>query len=84
MVMAGAQPVLAAESTYGIVVPPQLGAVRGKVQFSAAAVWPKTLQVFEVLRDQGLLLSALLGCSAFFSMAETSITTLWPWKVTAS
>ncbi|CAM6019057.1 unnamed protein product [Sphagnum balticum] len=81
MVMAGAQPVLAAESTYGIVVPPQLGAVKGKVQLSAAAVWPKTLQVFEVLRDQGLLLSALLGCSAFFSMAETSITTLWPWKV---
>ncbi|GMY31024.1 DUF21 domain-containing protein At1g55930, chloroplastic-like isoform X6, partial [Fagus crenata] len=30
---------------------------------------------------KGLILAALLGLSAFFSMAETSITTLWPWKV---
>eukprot|EP00249_Psilotum_nudum_P021005 c27930_g1_i1 orf=308-2929(+) len=43
--------------------------------------WPKFLQILSVFRDQGLLLSALLGLSAFFSMAETSITTLWPWKV---
>lgn len=44
-------------------------------------LWPKLLQVFSVFREQGLLLAALLGVSAFFSMAETSITTLWPWKV---
>ncbi|KAH7365493.1 hypothetical protein KP509_18G030900 [Ceratopteris richardii] len=42
---------------------------------------PKILQVLSVFRDQGLILSLLLGLSAFFSMAETSITTLWPWKV---
>ncbi|MCO5593296.1 hypothetical protein L7F22_047304 [Adiantum nelumboides] len=44
-------------------------------------LWPKFVQVLEVFRDQGVLLSILLGLSAFFSMAETSITTLWPWKV---
>ncbi|KAB1199136.1 hypothetical protein CJ030_MR0G027304 [Morella rubra] len=43
--------------------------------------WPKTLQVLRVFKEQGLILAALLGLSAFFSMAETSITTLWPWKV---
>ncbi|GMH24376.1 hypothetical protein Nepgr_026219 [Nepenthes gracilis] len=43
--------------------------------------WPKTLQVLRVFQEQGLVLAALLGLSAFFSMAETSITTLWPWKV---
>ena len=43
--------------------------------------WPKTLQLLRVFKDQGLILAALLGLSAFFSMAETSITTLWPWKV---
>lgn len=43
--------------------------------------WPKTLQVLQVFKEQGLILAALLGLSAFFSMAETSITTLWPWKV---
>ncbi|KAJ9560868.1 hypothetical protein OSB04_006028 [Centaurea solstitialis] len=42
---------------------------------------PKVSQVFQVFRDQGLILAALLGLSAFFSMAETSITTLSPWKV---
>ncbi|GMY31009.1 DUF21 domain-containing protein At1g55930, chloroplastic-like, partial [Fagus crenata] len=36
---------------------------------------------YGVFKDQGLILAALLGLSAFFSMAETSITTLWPWKV---
>lgn len=46
--------------------------------------WPKTSQVLKVLREQGLILAALLGLSAFFSMAETSITTLWPWKVSKS
>ncbi|CAA0832445.1 DUF21 domain-containing protein - chloroplastic [Striga hermonthica] len=43
--------------------------------------WPKVLQVLTIFREQGLILAALLGLSAFFSMAETSITTLWPWKV---
>ncbi|CAA0815375.1 DUF21 domain-containing protein - chloroplastic [Striga hermonthica] len=43
--------------------------------------WPKVLQVLTLFREQGLILAALLGLSAFFSMAETSITTLWPWKV---
>ncbi|KAH7314587.1 hypothetical protein KP509_21G009600 [Ceratopteris richardii] len=42
---------------------------------------PKFLQVLSVFKDHGLMLSLLLGLSAFFSMAETSITTLWPWKV---
>ncbi|XP_042415487.1 putative DUF21 domain-containing protein At3g13070, chloroplastic [Zingiber officinale] len=50
-----------------------------KAVFSGS--WPKLLQVLGVLREQGLFLAALLGISAFFSMAETSITTLWPWKV---
>lgn len=43
--------------------------------------WPKTLQVLQVFKEQGLVLVTLLSLSAFFSMAETSITTLWPWKV---
>ncbi|PWA54776.1 CBS domain-containing protein / transporter associated domain-containing protein [Artemisia annua] len=41
---------------------------------------PKILMVLKVFKEQGLILAALLGLSAFFSMAETSITTLWPWK----
>ena len=43
--------------------------------------WPKVSQVFRLFKEQGLILAVLLGLSAFFSMAETSITTLWPWKV---
>ncbi|XP_065862549.1 putative DUF21 domain-containing protein At3g13070, chloroplastic [Euphorbia lathyris] len=43
--------------------------------------WPKLSQLLIVIKEQGLILAALLGLSAFFSMAETSITTLWPWKV---
>jgi hypothetical protein len=43
--------------------------------------WPKMLQVLQLVREQGIILAVLLGLSAFFSMAETSITTLWPWKV---
>ncbi|CAI5495871.1 unnamed protein product, partial [Closterium sp. Naga37s-1] len=51
-----------------------------------ARVWsvgakPSMIQLLKVLREQGVLLAVLLGLSAFFSMAETSITTLWPWKV---
>nr|XP_009402838.1 PREDICTED: DUF21 domain-containing protein At1g55930, chloroplastic-like isoform X1 [Musa acuminata subsp. malaccensis] len=48
---------------------------------SLSTAWPKLLQILHVLREQGLILTALLGLSAFFSMAETAITTLWPWKV---
>uniref|UniRef100_A0A0D9ZA52 CNNM transmembrane domain-containing protein n=1 Tax=Oryza glumipatula TaxID=40148 RepID=A0A0D9ZA52_9ORYZ len=43
--------------------------------------WPRVLQILQLLREQGIILAVLLGLSAFFSMAETSITTLWPWKV---
>ncbi|KAK1424002.1 hypothetical protein QVD17_19313 [Tagetes erecta] len=42
---------------------------------------PKVAQVLRVFREQGVILAALLSLSAFFSMAETSITTLSPWKV---
>jgi hypothetical protein len=55
--------------------------VIGRSMLSLRNAWPKTLQVLQVLKEQGLILAALLGLSAFFSMAETSITTLWPWKV---
>nr|XP_043620822.1 putative DUF21 domain-containing protein At3g13070, chloroplastic [Erigeron canadensis] len=41
----------------------------------------KFSQVLQVFREQGLILAGLLGLSAFFSMAETSITTLSPWKI---
>ncbi|WOK99697.1 hypothetical protein Cni_G08408 [Canna indica] len=67
---------LAAEGAVGAAV----GVLRsGTTSFSG--VWPKLLQILHVLKDQGLILTVLLGLSAFFSMAETAITTLWPWKV---
>nr|XP_048335173.1 putative DUF21 domain-containing protein At3g13070, chloroplastic isoform X2 [Ziziphus jujuba var. spinosa] len=44
--------------------------------------WPKTLQVLWVFRNEGLILAALFGLSAFFPMAETSITNLWPSRAT--
>ena len=47
----------------------------------AVRCWPSVKAVALVIKDQGLLLLLLLALSAFFSMAETSITTLWPWKV---
>ncbi|KAK8712404.1 hypothetical protein V6N13_147644 [Hibiscus sabdariffa] len=43
--------------------------------------WPKASMILKVFKEQGLVLTALLSLSAFFSMAETAITTLWPWKV---
>ncbi|MFQ6621467.1 hypothetical protein Gotur_002212 [Gossypium turneri] len=46
--------------------------------------WPKLSMLLKVFKEQGLVLTALLGLSAFFSMAETAITTLWPWKVLIS
>jgi hypothetical protein len=72
---------LASDSSVGALVPPLVGDAKSSIKSTLTAMWPKTKQVLEVLRDQGLLLSILLGLSAFFSMAETSITTLWPWKV---
>ncbi|KAK3010495.1 hypothetical protein RJ639_011764 [Escallonia herrerae] len=57
------------------------GGVLGLSEVYLRGVWPKVLQVLYVFKEQGLILVALLGLSAFFSMAETSITTLWPWKV---
>ncbi|KAL6637337.1 hypothetical protein ACP70R_024909 [Stipagrostis hirtigluma subsp. patula] len=59
------------------------GAVEAAVGIGGMAIrggWPRVLQVLQLLREHGLILAALLGLSAFFSMAETSITTLWPWK----
>lgn len=55
--------------------------VMGRSMVFLRGAWPKVLQLLRVFKDQGLILAALLGLSAFFSMAETSITTLWPWKV---
>ncbi|KAL6599538.1 hypothetical protein ACP70R_045675 [Stipagrostis hirtigluma subsp. patula] len=60
------------------------GAVEAAVGIGGMAIrggWPRVLQILQLLREHGLILAALLGLSAFFSMAETSITTLWPWKV---
>ncbi|KAK8969546.1 putative DUF21 domain-containing protein [Platanthera guangdongensis] len=53
----------------------------GSAKLGVKEAWPKVLRVLLVFKDQGLILAALLSLSAFFSMAETSITTLWPWKV---
>ncbi|XP_047337577.1 putative DUF21 domain-containing protein At3g13070, chloroplastic [Impatiens glandulifera] len=53
----------------------------GRTKLLLKGSWPKIFQVLLVLKEQGLILAALLGLSAFFSLAETSITTLWPWKV---
>ncbi|XP_023525513.1 putative DUF21 domain-containing protein At3g13070, chloroplastic [Cucurbita pepo subsp. pepo] len=55
--------------------------VVGQGILSFRNAWPKALLVLKIFKEQGLILALLLGLSAFFSMAETSITTLWPWKV---
>ncbi|KAJ4981717.1 hypothetical protein NE237_032554 [Protea cynaroides] len=55
--------------------------VLGQSRQLMRSAWPKVFQVLCVFKEQGLILAALLGLSAFFSMAETSITMLWPWKV---
>ncbi|KAJ9563310.1 hypothetical protein OSB04_008470 [Centaurea solstitialis] len=52
-----------------------------QIKLSLMNSLPKVLMVLKVLKEQGLILAALFGLSAFFSMAETSITTLWPWKI---
>ncbi|CAK9180404.1 unnamed protein product [Ilex paraguariensis] len=55
--------------------------VLGRTVAYLKSIWPNLLKVLFVFKEQGLVLFTLLGLSAFFSMAETSITTLWPWKV---
>ncbi|XP_024386598.1 DUF21 domain-containing protein At1g55930, chloroplastic [Physcomitrium patens] len=77
----GIRPAYAGGDGSGVLAPPSIGNMKSSVVGTLKAMWPKTQQVLEVLRDQGLFLSLLLALSAFFSMAETSITTLWPWKV---
>ncbi|XP_002966928.2 DUF21 domain-containing protein At1g55930, chloroplastic [Selaginella moellendorffii] len=67
-----------ASPAYGAVTAVDLA---GKSRALLQGAWPKILQVLGMLKEQGLLLSVLLGLSAFFSMSETAITTLWPWKV---
>ncbi|XXG46454.1 hypothetical protein AAC387_Pa02g1299 [Persea americana] len=57
------------------------GRIRPEGMGGGVVFLPKMFQVLRVLREEGLVLAALLGLSAFFSLAETSITTLWPWKV---
>uniref|UniRef100_A0A1D1YQI3 DUF21 domain-containing protein At1g55930, chloroplastic n=2 Tax=Anthurium amnicola TaxID=1678845 RepID=A0A1D1YQI3_9ARAE len=72
----GCQRVLAQESVSHVSV-----SVLGKSGMVLKDAWPQILQVLRVFKEQGLILAALLGLSAFFSLAETAITTLWPWKV---
>ncbi|KAG9443479.1 hypothetical protein H6P81_014819 [Aristolochia fimbriata] len=53
-------------------------------QWSKLAVGGRSAELLQVLcglREQWLVLATLLGFSAFFSMTETSIATLWPWMV---
>ncbi|KAK7276927.1 hypothetical protein RIF29_18076 [Crotalaria pallida] len=40
------------------------------------STWPKVLPVLRMFNEHGLVLALLLSLSAFFSMAETSITTI--------
>ncbi|XP_010270189.1 PREDICTED: putative DUF21 domain-containing protein At3g13070, chloroplastic [Nelumbo nucifera] len=76
MVVIGCQRAFAMEGAVGAGY-----GVFGQSGLLLRGAWPKLLQVLCVLKEQGLVLAALLGLSAFFSMAETAITTLWPWKV---
>ncbi|KAE8678044.1 putative DUF21 domain-containing protein [Hibiscus syriacus] len=55
--------------------------VIGKCILLLRNAWPKASMILKMFKEQGLVLTALLSLSAFFSMAETAITTLWPWKV---
>lgn len=77
IMVAGCRKVLAVEGVLNV----GLGGALETSRVALKSSWPKVLQVLMVFREQGLVLAALLGLSAFFSMAETSITTLWPWKV---
>ncbi|XP_038997109.1 DUF21 domain-containing protein At1g55930, chloroplastic-like [Hibiscus syriacus] len=55
--------------------------VIGKSKLLLRNAWPKASMLLKVFKEQGVVLTVLLGLSAFFSMAETAITTLWPWKI---
>ncbi|CAN1242421.1 DUF21 domain-containing protein At1g55930, chloroplastic [Linum perenne] len=77
ILMFGYKRVFAAE---GVANPPGYG-VSGHSILLLRNSWPRLQQLLTVFKEQGLILAALLSLSAFFSMAETSITTLWPWKV---
>ncbi|KAK8519843.1 hypothetical protein V6N13_031678 [Hibiscus sabdariffa] len=55
--------------------------VIGKSILLLRNAWPKASMLLKVFKEQGVVLTLLLGLSAFFSMAETAITTLWPWKI---
>ncbi|TYH92153.1 hypothetical protein ES332_A13G162500v1 [Gossypium tomentosum] len=55
--------------------------VIGKSMLLLRNAWPKASMILKVFKEQGVVLTLLLGLSAFFSMAETAITTLWPWKI---
>ncbi|GKV38377.1 hypothetical protein SLEP1_g46292 [Rubroshorea leprosula] len=46
--------------------------------------WPKVSMVPKIFKEQGVILTALLGLSAFFSMAEPSITTTLAMEVLRS
>ncbi|MBA0632532.1 hypothetical protein Godav_001252 [Gossypium davidsonii] len=52
----------------------------GKSMLLLRNAWPKESMILKVFKEQGVVLTLLLGLSALFSMAETAITTLWPWK----
>lgn len=53
----------------------------GRWQEFVHTSWPWVVKCCAELREHGVMLASLLAASAFFSLAETSITTLWPWKV---
>ncbi|KAH1032502.1 hypothetical protein J1N35_044676 [Gossypium stocksii] len=55
--------------------------VIGKSMLLLRNAWPKASMILKVFKEQGVVLILLLGLSAFFSMVETAITTLWPWKI---
>lgn len=63
----------------------ELSAVRqravDRLRENVRSAWPWVIKCAAELKEHGVMLAALLSASAFFSLAETSITTLWPWKV---
>eukprot|EP00899_Mesostigma_viride_P013228 jgi/Mesvir1/21906/Mv01969-RA.1 len=48
---------------------------------AAGITFPSKALLLRQLSTNGVLVFVLLSISAFMSLAETSITTLWPWKV---
>ncbi|TKY46994.1 DUF21 domain-containing protein [Spatholobus suberectus] len=81
--------IILAATVFGVVLVgcPQALAVEGVLTIVEQSkmflrnAWSKVLPVLRIFKEQELVLAVLLALSAFFSMAETSITTLWPWKV---